>query len=160
MTPRAQLGLLLLVLAAASALADEPTATAWFCVPPAAQAFSHCHKGSALSEQSLAECRQREATQPRRAARFRVNGGAWVDFSPSARRCVRVPRGATFRVTVEDFASWKDSMPESCASGVLDLVEPNFYGALTTRCAKRNTEADEHLADAATPSAPPDAGNR
>lgn len=137
--------LLVLALVAALAVADD----AWFCVPPAAQAFSRCHKGSALSETSLAACRAREASQPRRAARFRVDGGPWVDFSASRRRCVRVAAGATFRVTVEDFASWKESVPATCASQVVDLVAPNFYGALTTRCAKRNTDADERLAPGA-----------
>lgn len=153
MSPHARSVLLLLALAAAPAFADEPApADGWLCVPPAARAWSRCHKGSALSEESLAACRQREASAPRRPARFRVDAGAWVEFSASRRRCVRVPVGATFRVTVEDTASWKDAVPATCASRVLDVVEPNFYGAVTSRCATRDTSGDERLgaADAGT----------
>lgn len=154
MSPSALSAVCLCFVVATPALGDEPAG--WLCVPPAAQAWSHCHKGSALSEQSLAECHRREASQPRRAARFRVDRGAWVDFSASRRRCVPVPVGVTFRVAVEDLASWKDSVPASCASRVLDVVEPNFYGAVTTRCAQRSTDGDERLDGGA----PADAGAR
>lgn len=160
MSPHVRAVLLLLALTAVPAFAGEPApASGWLCVPPAAHAWSRCHKGSALSEESLAACRQREASAPRRPARFRVDSGAWVELSASRRRCVRVPVGATFRVTVEDTASWRDSVPATCASRVLDVVEPNFYGAVTTRCAQRSTDADERL-DGAMPSASPDAGSR
>jgi hypothetical protein len=70
-----------------------------------------------------------------------------LDFSPSTYRCVPVPIGSRFRVAVENFAAWKDSIGEQCKSRVTDLVEPNFYGALTTQCSRRQTGTDERLAD-------------
>ena len=51
---------------------------------------------------------------------------------------------------MEDYASWKDSVGERWKSRVMDVVEPNFYGALTTRCSRRKTDADERLAGYST----------
>ncbi len=126
---------------------DQQPERGWFCVPPASRAYSHCHKGSAASEESLARCKREEAAQPPRPARFKVGKGPSVEFSPKGYRCVPVPLSTRYRVAVEHFASWEESLGEECKSRVKDLVEPNFYGALTTRCSRRNTGADERLSD-------------
>ena len=106
-----------------------------------------------MSEEDLNECHRREATRPRKPARFRVGGGPWVEFSTKSYRCVPVPIGAPFWVVVEHFASWKESVGSRCESRVKDLVEPNFYGSLTTRCSRRRFDADERRSDYPLPKA-------
>ena len=77
-----------------------------------------------------------------------------MEFSAERYRCVPVQIASHFRVTVENYSSWKDGIGGQCESRVVDVVEPNFYGALTSRCSRRKTDADERFSEYSTSKVP------
>lgn len=132
-----------------TARADE--GSGWLCVYPHPDPFSECSKGTSSSERAAEDCLQRQARRKARRPRFRLGAGAWVDFPDRHWRCVPLPSDQPVRVTIENyganFKSWKEVLPASCASHILDLTRQNWYGALNTRCSREKRTDDERLSD-------------
>ena len=133
-------GVRTLVLAAALATPALTVADPLVCAPPHRGPLYTCGKGAAASEEAVTTCereaRRRGGGQPR----FRINGGPWIAYDAKAWSCVAVAPGPT-RVAIENrgrkMAVLRLDTSAPCASGVFDIVGPNFYRAMNTRCARR-----------------------
>lgn len=151
-----------LVAAIGSARADDRAApaAAWLCAPPRSGPFDECTKGNSMGEDDVARCHERQAKRPRRPSRFRVDRGPWIEYPRKGWRCVALPADHEPFITVENrgraYASWRlRAGDRRCASGVLDLAGPNFYGAVVARCSRRKRlDRDERLPAASAAPAP------
>lgn len=124
-------------------------AARWVCVPPRRGPLEECAKGSALDDGERAACEARQARLKPRPARLRLDRGPAIELSPVAWRCVALPTDHRPMIAIENhgrtYASWRLERGAGCASGVLDVVGPNFYGAMYTRCSRRDHARDERL---------------
>ncbi len=145
-----------LTAAAPGAWADAPR-PAWLCAPPRTQPFNECWKGESFGEREVDECRARQVRRrPRSPPRIRVDHGAWVALAPARWRCVPIPPRGRPRVFVENYgrvyqAWYLDELARPCASGVLDVVGPTFYGSMYARCSRRDHRRDERVGAAPAP---------
>ena len=156
-----QVGATLGLLANATAAPPDPQGepgqtglaeTTWLCVYPQARPFELCFKGTSESEGALARCEERAAKLAPRRPRFRVGDGPWIAFPDKHWRCVALPAGRPLFALENHgrpFASWRIQAPPDCASHVVDLTRQNSYGAVNTKCSRRDLTQDERL--------PPDA---
>lgn len=130
------------------AIADDATPARWLCVSPRKGPFNECTKGNSWSEDQVERCREQQAKRRKRPSRLRVDD-TWVEFPTKTWRCVALPADHAPRIAVENygrtFAAWTQRATEPCASGVLDLVGPNFYGAMYATCSRRDHARDERL---------------
>lgn len=142
--------------------ADDRTApplATWLCAPASRGPFNECWKGNSHDEGDVDRCLARQRTRPQRAPRVRIDDGAWVDYPRTGWRCVALPVDHAPRITVENhgapYASWRlRAGDRRCASGVLDLRGPNFYGAVYATCSRRaHLDRDDRVP--APASAPP-----
>ena len=119
------------------------------CGPPRRGPLDECSKGSALGDGELAACEARQARKRPRQARVRIDRGPAIELSRVAWRCAALPTDHRALIAIENhgrtFASWRVERGADCASGVLDVVGPNFYGAMYTRCSRRDHARDERL---------------
>ena len=126
--------------------AAEPVA--WLCLPARTRPMESCFLHSSDSRASYDACVAAARKLPQTRPRARIDRGAWVAFPDSGHRCLPIPHAGA-RVQIENrgrrVASWKLRVPEPCASRVLDVVGPNDYGAMWSRCTRRDTSADERL---------------
>ena len=132
--------------------ADDPPASGragWLCVSPRKGPFNECWKGNSHGEGEVERCRARQATRKPRPSRLRIDGGAWIEFPRTTWRCVALPTDHSPRVVVENYgrayATFRIERVRSCRSGVVDLVGPNFYGAMYAHCSRRDHARDERL---------------
>ncbi len=145
------LALICLTVAVDAARADDHTSApaVWLCAPPQSGPFNECWKGNSMDEAEVARCSARQATRRPRPSRLRLDVGPWIEFPPKTWRCVALPADRAVRVTIENFgrsyASWRQPPVATCRSGVLDIVGPNFYGAIYARCSRRAHTHDERL---------------
>jgi len=137
---------LIVLCSAAHAAAPEPVG--WLCLPARAEPFPSCFLHSSDSRASYDRCLAASQRLPATRPRARVDGGGWVAYPDAGHRCLPIMRAGT-TVIIENrgarFASWKLRVPAECASRVLDVVGPNTYGAMWSRCTRRDASGDERV---------------
>jgi hypothetical protein len=119
--------------------------TAFVCFPPMRGDFDRCSKGAMAGGPALRECLARQALAPAHRPFFRLGSGASVPFSKTRWRCAPAPLETEVHVTVDTIAGLDVVVPSTCASRAMDLIGPNFYGAVYFRCATRARRDDEVL---------------
>lgn len=136
----------------ASRTADaEPAPRArWLCAPPRRGPLNECWKGNSLDDGDVERCLARQRARRPRPARLRLDDGPWIEFPTRGWRCVALPADHRPMIAIENYgrtyAAWRQR-PTTCPSGVLDLVGPNFYGAMYAQCSKRrHLDRDERVA--------------
>lgn len=133
-------GVRTLVLAALLATPALAAADPMVCAPPQRGPLYTCGKGAALDEAEVTACERQAARRRGGQPRFRINGGPWIAYDARALACVTVAPGPT-RIAIENrgrkHAVLRLDTSAPCASGVFDIVGPNFYRAMATRCARR-----------------------
>ncbi|HEX7663806.1 MAG TPA: hypothetical protein VF407_04825 [Polyangiaceae bacterium] len=130
----------------ASADVDASAAAhAFVCFPPQVGPFDPCPKGAMAGDEGLRACREKHAHDPAEQPTFRVGDGATLPFLKTRWRCVAVPPETKVHVTVGTIAGVDVVVPASCASGLMDLDGPNFYGSVNFKCSTRPRAGDDVL---------------
>ncbi|WP_394849537.1 hypothetical protein LZC95_19085 [Pendulispora brunnea] len=122
--------------------ADSGSEVAWICVPPWRGSYPECSKGAMSSEEEMRSCLREHPYDPKYIPRFRIASGRWVNVSAKRWTCILISKTEKVRFTLDTRASWDVSVPPDCASGILDVAKPNFYGAFWTECSKRQRKDD------------------
>ena len=130
-----------LVAALGSPVHADNKAPTLFCVFPQSTPLPECFKGNSISERAVRDCEERNKHRKKVPPRVRIDHGAWVEFAPDRWRCVSAPATKMFKFQIENhnkvFYSDRMTMPDTCATGRVDLIRPTFYGSMWAKCSKR-----------------------